>query len=282
MTSRHSTYRQSYTLILSPLNRSLCGTSSIRSTVGTTVHVKDLFANYPVRQSSSRSNHQSELTELHKITIGMGLSCPMTLTLRTHTGEKMIKIDCPQSKDWNRNVLEKSLNCSFSSWRILENQQDNVRIIVKVCLASTLRNYSFICTLSVFIPNVDVNGRYIHNHSLVEELKSNLSKVVGILDSAESDDLKSTILILRITTPPQSFLSLTQTVNNLLLRLTGSKGRERHSFRSLYDTPQIESKMKSARGVEYSKPTIPTAQKPELTVSIDNPGVEFNQRVFPL
>ncbi len=58
------------------------GTSSTRATVGTTVQVKDLFANYPVRQSSSRSNHQSELKELHKISLGMGLTYAMSLTLR--------------------------------------------------------------------------------------------------------------------------------------------------------------------------------------------------------
>ena len=282
MTSRHSTYRQSYTLILSPSNRSVNGTSLIRSTVGTTVQVKDLFANYPVRQFSSRSNHQSELTELHKITIGIGLTCPMTLTLRTHTGEKMIKIDCYQGKDWDRNVLEKSLNCSFSSWRILENQQDNVRIVVKVCLASTLRKYSFICTFPIFIPDIDVNGRYVYNHSLVEELKPTLSKVVTSLSSAESDDLNAPILILRITTPPQSCLSLVQTVSNLLLRIAGPKDRERPSIRSLFDTCQMESKMKSARGVEYSKPTTLVVKKSELTVSVDNPGVEFNQMVSPL
>lgn len=81
----------------------------------------------------------------------MGLTRPMALTLRTHSGEKMIKVDCSQGKDWDRNVLERSLSCSISSWKILENQQDNVRIVVKACLASTLRNYTFICTLPIFV-----------------------------------------------------------------------------------------------------------------------------------
>lgn len=134
---------------------------------------------------------------------------------------------------------------------------------------------------SYFRSDIDVNGRYIHNHSLVEELKATLSKI-NILSSAESDNLKSTILILGITAPSQSCLSLVQIVSNLLLRIAGSKVRERLSIRSLYDTHQIESKMKSARGVEYSKPTTLMPKMPDLTVSIDNPGVEFNQRVFPL
>ena len=132
-----------------------------------------------------------------------------------------------------------------------------------------------------FHSDIDVNGRYIYNHSLAEELKATLSKVITILSSAESEDFKSSILILRIATPPQPCLSLAQTVSNILLRITGPKGRERPSIRSSFDTRQMESKMKSARGVEYSKPTTLTT-KPELTVSIDNPGVEFNQRVFPL
>jgi len=120
------------------------GTSSTRATVGTTVQVKDLFANYPVRQSSSRSNHQSELKELHKISLGMGLTYAMSLTLRIGTGEKMVKVDRFEGKDWERNVLDKSLS-SLSSWRTFENQQDNVHVVAKVCLASIARNYSFIC-----------------------------------------------------------------------------------------------------------------------------------------
>jgi hypothetical protein len=135
--------------------------------------------------------------------------------------------------------------------------------------------------ISYFIPDIDVNGRYIHNHSLVEELKPTLSKVVTSLISAESDNLNTPILILGITTPPQSCLSLVQTVSNLL-RIAGPKGRERPSIRSLFDTCQMESRMKSARGVEYSKPTNLAVKKSELTVSADDPGVEFNQRVSPL
>lgn len=45
-------------------------------------------------------------------------------------------------------------------------------------------------------------------------------------------------------------------------------------------TRQIESKMKSARGVEYSKPTYGIVRKLEVKVGIESPGVELNQRVF--
>lgn len=130
--------------------------------------------------------------------------------------------------------------------------------------------------------DVDVNERYLHRHLFLEELKPTLSKVTSILSDLESDDPKSSILLLRITTPPQSYLTLTQAINLLLSRITRSKGRNGPSMQGLLNTPrQIESKMISARGVEYSKPTTRTMKKSEPSVSIDNPGVEFNQKVLP-
>ena len=280
VTSRHHTYRQSHTLILSPSTCTL--TASTRTTVGTTVQLKELFANYPVRLSSSRSNRQSELTELHKITTGIGLTGRLALSVRTCTGEKIVKIDRFKGKDSEKNVIETSFTCSVSPWTMSEDQLDGVRITVKFCLANTSKNHLFVCILTFEPFDLDVNGRYIYNHSLIEELKPSLSKVTAIHNCQESDNLKSTILLLRIASAPQSTLSLVHALNHLLSRICGpSRVREFPSIRSLLETPrQIETKMKSARGLEYSKPTNRAVKKSEVTLGTDTPGVEFNQRVL--
>jgi hypothetical protein len=50
----------------------------------------------------------------------------------------------------------------------------------------------------------------------------------------------------------------------------------------LTDTPQIESKIKSAKGIEYSKITRRMGKKVQVSVGVDEPGVEFNRRVVPV
>jgi DNA mismatch repair ATPase MutL len=145
--SRHCTYRQSYTLILSPSIQSINTTSSTRATIGTTVNVKDLFLNYPVRQFSSRSNRHFEWIELQKMTVGIGLASPVALSLRTCTGNKIVRIDPYEEKDRATYVLEKGLNCTLSSWSTFEGQHESTIVSVKVCFANTPRNYLFICKL---------------------------------------------------------------------------------------------------------------------------------------
>jgi hypothetical protein len=225
------------------------------------------------------------LTELHKISIGIGLTCPIGLTLRTCAGDKIVKIDYSQGKDWERSVLEKSLSCTVSSWRIFEDQHDKVQISLKICLTCTPKNYSFICISRYDIANVDINGRYIDNDTFVEELKPTLSRLTtNFIINLESEDLKSSIVILRIISPPQSSLSLIDTISHLLVRISNSESHPPSSRISLsLDNPhQIETKMKSARGIEYSKPTTRTLKKLDAKVSMDNPGVEYNQKVFPI
>ena len=133
-------------------------------------------------------------------------------------------------------------------------------------------------------PDVDVNERYIYNHTFVEELKSSISKVTQRLKiKFEPEDIKSSIIvILRITCPPQSCLSLAEKMNHILSRIPGPQRDSNFSRIALFlDAPrQIESKMKSARGVEYSKPTTRTIKKVEMKVGIHSPGVEFHQKVF--
>jgi hypothetical protein len=130
--------------------------------------------------------------------------------------------------------------------------------------------------------DVDVNGRYMHSHSLLEELKPVISKLTHHIPSSDGENLNSAISIIRITSPPQSTISLSQTLTTLLSRITGAETR---SFRGgiSVDMPRpMETTMKSARGVEYSKPGSKIVRKENVKVSMENPGLEFNRRVSPL
>jgi DNA mismatch repair ATPase MutL len=120
-------------------------TASARSTIGTTVTVKDLFANYPVRQASSRSNRHAELTELHRLSVGIALSTPLSLTLRTATGEKLVKIDRSGTSEWQKVVLEKGLMCSVLRYMRFEGREDGVQVILSIYSTNSPRNYSFSC-----------------------------------------------------------------------------------------------------------------------------------------
>lgn len=145
--SQHQTYRQSYHLILSPSTQSLDPSSTLRRTSGTTVSIKDLFSNYPVRLASSRANHQSEMTEITKISLGIILSRPIDLTLRTGDGDKILKIDQQKTINWEKRSLEKTLCCTLSQWTIFDYEHENVSLNVKICRADTSRNYTFCCTI---------------------------------------------------------------------------------------------------------------------------------------
>lgn len=128
---------------------------------------------------------------------------------------------------------------------------------------------------------IDVNGQYVHSHSLLEELKSSFSRVIALKSPAsESEDLKSSISIFRISTPPQPVVPLAQTIKDLLLR-----SHENHDTPRIVVPPhstQIESAIKSARGVEYMKPSSKRWKMPEVTLGLESPGVEYHQRVLPL
>lgn len=143
--SRHHTYRQAYTLIFTPFSGDLTPTPSNRSITGTTVNVKDLYANYPVRQLLSRSNSQSELKELTRISIGIRLSSSMALTLRNSAGQKIVKIGSYDGQDCEAYVLKTCLSCSLSRWMVFKDRLEEVHITLKICSANTSRNYSFVC-----------------------------------------------------------------------------------------------------------------------------------------
>lgn len=144
--SRHHTYRQAYSLTLSPSTKLVAPVPSMRATVGTTVCVRELFANYPVRQLSFRSNRQSELTELHMVTVGFALSSPVNVTVREGSNNTIIKIERSDAEDWIPVILERGLSCTLSSTTTHEKQIDNVHLNLRGWLANTPRNYTFICT----------------------------------------------------------------------------------------------------------------------------------------
>ena len=145
--SQHHTYRQSYHLILSPSTQSLDPSSTLRKASGTTVSIKELFSNYPVRLASSRANRQSEMTEIAKISLGIILSRPIDLTLRTGDGDKIIKIDQQNTINWEKRALEKTWSCTLSPWTIFDYEHENVSLNIKTCWADTSRNYTFCCTV---------------------------------------------------------------------------------------------------------------------------------------
>jgi DNA mismatch repair ATPase MutL len=146
ITSQHHTYRQAYTLTLSSSLQDIHPTPSTRSMTGTTVTIKDLFANYPVRKLLSQSRKQSEMNGLHKISIGVALSTPLAFTLRSNTGEKFIKIDRTDAKDWEKGVLEKGLSCRVLRCLTFDNRDQGVRVILRIYTVDTSKNHTFICT----------------------------------------------------------------------------------------------------------------------------------------
>lgn len=163
-------------------------------------------------------------------------------------------------------------------------QKDNVHVSVEVCLANTPRNYAFICKSPSSLI-ADVNGRYVHNHSLVEDLKGHLSKGVASIRNVVSntENLTSSIVMLDITVPEQPCISLVQKVTSIMLELSRPGDSDRQTVgANMIDAPRMESKIKSARGLEYTKSTNRTVKTAQVKVGSNAPGVEFHQRVLPL
>ena len=137
---------------------------------------------------------------------------------------------------------------------------------------------------------LDVNGRYIHRHSLLDELKPILSKMISSISSSHdispSESYKSVIIVLRITSPAQPTLSLAQTVTSLLEK-TGLARKTSNPFERRLKVTDIplheESKLVSAKGIEYSKMKKGGMRREvDITVSRQAPGTEFQQRVRSL
>ena len=144
--SRHHSYRQSYTLVLSPTVETVTPSpTSARTTVGTTVSIKNLFGNYPVRQAALGSNRHLEMTQIFKMTVGIGLSCPASIFLRNVSGDTIVRIPNSEAKDEEDVRLERALKCQLSLWRSFDGRHENVRLGLKTCLSTSTRSYSFIC-----------------------------------------------------------------------------------------------------------------------------------------
>ena len=144
ITSRHHTYRQSYNLILSPAQQSVVPSPLTRNTTGTTVSVKELFANFPVRQSFLQSNRQAEMTEIIAISLGIALTRPVSLSLRNGNGDRIFKL-AKNIRQWDIAVLREILTCHALSCKDFNFEQEDISISAKLYMADTPKNHFFCC-----------------------------------------------------------------------------------------------------------------------------------------
>jgi hypothetical protein len=157
-------------------------------------------------------------------------------------------------------------------------------------MLSILRKIILLYVQLLLETNEDVNDRYIYNHTLVEEVKPLVSNIV-IQHAAlgrETRNLNSeqfrSIGLVRISSPPTPTIYLVDSIKILLgttlKHLTGKGNTSSIPSSLLADVPrQVESTIKSARGVEYSKVHSKAIKKPEVTVGAASPGVEFQRKV---
>ena len=135
---------------------------------------------------------------------------------------------------------------------------------------------------------IDVNGRYIYRHFLVNELKPILWRMTSSIARSQyispSESFKSVIIVLRITSPAQPSLSLAQTVTSILEK-TGLAGNISNPSERRIKVPdfarQEASKMVSAKGISYSRMKKGGDRNElEMSVSREAPGIEFQQKVY--
>lgn len=105
-----------------------------------------------------------------------------------------------------------------------------------------------------------------------------------VVSHSELENFESSIVVLRITSPPQPTLFLSKSVIDILARVVQPArncGPSSIQIRLSLDTLAVlESTIKSARGIDYSKPLGKKENQPVVTVGSKEPGVEFNQRVL--
>jgi hypothetical protein len=99
----------------------------------------------------------------------------------------------------------------------------------------------------------------------------------------KSEHLRS-ITLVRISSPPRATVYLVDCIKTLLetasKHLMGKVNIPPIPASVLVDVSRrVESTIKSARGVEYSKASSSTTKKPEITLGVDSPGVEFQRKV---
>jgi hypothetical protein len=207
----------------------------------------------------------------------------VNVALRNGSGDKIVRIEHAATAG-RRRILQQAFACNISQVTSFVKQKDNVHVSVKVCLANTPRNYAFICKSPSSLI-ADVNGRYVHNHSLVENLKGHLSKGVASIRNVVSntENLTSSIVMLDITAPEQPCISVVQKVTSIMLELSRPEDWDNRQAvgAKIIDASRMESKIKSARGLEYTKSTNRTVKTAQVKVGSNAPGVEFQQRVLP-
>src|SRR5579859_5083932 len=146
LTSRHITFRQSFSLCLSSSKPCVGPIPEVsRLAVGTTISVKEIFSNHPVRQATCRSNSHVEWTEVKKIAVGIGLSYPIAVTVRNQIGEKVVRIERREGREWETWVLERGLVGKFCLFKEIEERLDDVVIKMKIFFGSIIKGYTFTC-----------------------------------------------------------------------------------------------------------------------------------------
>jgi hypothetical protein len=117
-----------------------------------------------------------------------------------------------------------------------------------------------------------VNGRYIHSDHLLDELRPVVSKFTAKVFADDLGNLTSSILILHVKAQARILLfSLIQPIKQLLL---GSEDKKSSSRIVIADAPRIESKIRSAKGIEYLNRATQAGITPEPSVRkepVDSP-----------
>src|SRR5579862_7461451 len=139
------------------------------------------------------------------------------------------------------------------------------------------KKFTFSVVLPILFLTSDVNGSYISHHSLLDEIRQSISNFISRnLELGPAQDFPSAILILRIDAPAQPLLSLSRTINQLL---SGSEEKPPLPKIVIEDIPQVETKIRSARGIEYMKPTMRKRKEFDMVVGSETPGVDYYQTV---
>ena len=75
----------------------------------------------------------------------MGLSYPIAVTVRNQIGEKVVRIERRDGRDWETWVLERGLVGKFYLFKEIEERLDDVVIRMKIFFGSIVKGYTFTC-----------------------------------------------------------------------------------------------------------------------------------------
>jgi hypothetical protein len=100
-----------------------------------------------VRQAASRTNLNTEISEIKTIGVGIALSRPISLNLRTSQGDTVFKIHPKGQSDWESHIFEGGLSAVLSPWNEFDFAHDDVTVSIKFCHSDNPKILTFYCTL---------------------------------------------------------------------------------------------------------------------------------------